>query len=822
MAGSVTTVAYAQDNSSSSEVGPIDAPAADLGKTLIVLSQAFNRDIVGADSLIVGKQSAPVQNAGSIEQALTQALSGTGLSYSLSQSGAYVINTAPPEPVNSEQNVSSIPASAETAQDDVPALLNEPIVIYGLRDTLSLTDVTSSLSLTTGEEIERETLVDLRDVLARVPGVNNPEGSSLSIRGVDRAGPSGGIGETLTVYVDDSAIALGGINTGPFSIWDLEQVEVYRGPQSTNLGRNTLAGAIYIRTADPTYDWNGKARLEVGSEEQRWGALAVGGGLIEDKLAFRVAADYREDDGFNTNTFLDEPADATKLWNTRLKVRFDPIEDLSIISTTSYSENRIGFSSLSPTNGVPNGPQLPPDEVSREIAEDLDSFADGGTFIQTINANWQISDMISLQSITSYRESDESRADDFDNSILPVASLITEVDNSAFSQELRLSLTTDRLDGVVGVFYTDREGDTAQTLTTPANLLPNLGFLPSNVLVIRDIFPTNSTQNYAVFADGEYQLTDSIELLFGIRYDVEDTEVTSRQNVSATNVPPPLLPAFAPLLGETEEAAVDASFDAFLPKAGLRWSLSDDTKLAFVVQRAYRAGGSQASLGDGRLVDFDPEFLWNYEASLRTALLDGAMTFAANAYYSDWRDQQVLQPDPLFPQFGVTVNAGESELFGIEAEAEYFLTSELSVYGASAYTKTEFVDFPNGRFDPNAPIGPSNLPDFNGNRFPNAPEVSWNAGISYEGSNGVFAGLDVNHQSSAFLNAENDGTQTREAFTLVNARIGYQINERVRVSGVARNLFDEAYFLRVNRSLFGGTASLGDPFSWALRLDVDF
>ncbi|MEM1174484.1 MAG: TonB-dependent receptor plug domain-containing protein, partial [Pseudomonadota bacterium] len=169
----------------------------------------------------------------------------------------------------------------------------EEIIVFGTKSERSLAEETSSVDVVTGLEIAREPLIDLYEIVDRIPNINPALGQQgFVVRGVDQRG-IGGSTLTVTVFVDDSPLGNQTTFFGPLDSWDLAQVEVYRGPQSTNFGRNSIAGAIYIRTQDPSYEWETKARVEAGSNGILQGAVAFGGGIIDDTLAFRIAASHR-------------------------------------------------------------------------------------------------------------------------------------------------------------------------------------------------------------------------------------------------------------------------------------------------------------------------------------------------------------------------------------------------------------------------------------------------------------------------------------------------------------------------------------------------
>ena len=824
--GLAPEITYAASQQTTSEQ-QVTIKAGPLSDAIFAVSDVFGITIIAPKRLVDGKRSAAVTGTFSLDQALEKILKGTSLSVKAGKSGGYVIVPAP---------ISQSAEPAETNLEDEKEVIEEisvreEIVIFGQKTAKNYFDVPSSVSVTTGEEIEREPLADLYDIITRIPNVNrqSQNGVGFAIRGIQNIGPArAGNGPLLTVFVDDAPLNGSGSDLGPTGAWDLEQVEVYRGPQSTNFGRNSLAGAIYLRTKDPEYDWDLKARAELGNAGQRWGAVAFGGGIIEDKLAFRVAADYRETRGFTFNPLLNSYNDNSEVWNTRFKLRFDPIENLSIITTTTYAENLDGPSAVILPPQV-NGELQQAGDAIREASTDVDSFFKTDTFLQSVNATWEVSDRVSIVSVTTYQETDFTSLNDGDLSPETLNQNININENKTFTEELRLSYENDDLNISFGGFYSDISTEGQSDLTV--GLSAFLG-LPFPVFTNQLSEGTGNRDNFALFVDGEYDLTDTLSLLFGFRYD--DESFVSRNIASDTLTPNPLPPGLPPFVlavlsslertGEPE--TVTGSYNASLPKYGIRWQPNDDFNIAFVAQRAYRAGGAQINPDNPSvLIPFDPEFLWNYELSSRASLLGGRLTWNNNVFYSRWRDMQVR----VFSEgalgaigFGFTDNAGRAELYGAETELRFRINSEFTTYFSAGYTHTEFLEFVNARFDPNQPLSPQNSPDYNGNRFNSAPEFSFNGGVDYNGADGFFGGMDFSYQSDAFNSPFNVPENFAGEVLLLNARIGYRINEDISISAIGRNLFDQDYFLQAVRQLDPGRGLLGDPLTWAVRLDVKF
>lgn len=688
------------------------------------------------------------------------------------------------------------------AQDEDPNRRLNTIKVEGTKMEQSLFDVPDSVAVVTAEEISRAPVSDLYDIIGRIPNVTPAFGEQgFAIRGIDQRGVGGGgNGNTLTVYVDDAPLGNQTTFFGPTGSWDVGQVEVFRGPQSTNFGRNALAGAIYIKTQEPTYEPELKVRAEVADYDTYQISAAGGMALIEDKLAFRLSGDYRESQGFIENVFLDQPADETELSNLRAKLLFEPTENLRIVTTTTYAENFGGEDTIDPASGF--RPEANYDVDGREGTE---------TFLQSVNAEWDFAPGWSLQSITSFQTTDYVRIEDYDVTPLPVAVLDRTGEDEALSQEVRLKYQGEKLSGVLGLYYVDAERGFDDSLVLPASILSPA--IPSSILISRTSFFGSEEQNFAVFADGEYALTDGIDLLFGLRYDHEDGTITSNTDTKIiTDIPPgfEFLRAYEGIANEN----TSADFSTFLPKVGLQWAAGATTNVAFVIQQGYRAGGSEIDVVTSQVNDFDPEYLLNYELSTRSVFMAGRLQWNNNIFYGDWTDQQVPVPiDPTIPNFTLTVNAGESSLYGFETDLSWDAGNDLLMYGSLGYVKTEFEDFP-----VTTPV-PGNL---SGNEFPFAPNWSANFGFDKRHANGVFYGTDVNYLDSMFSDNENLPQNELDPVVLVNARLGYEFNETYRVTLYARNLFDEEYYSFINRDATtgAGTARLGDPQVIGLRFDA--
>ncbi|MEM6934668.1 MAG: TonB-dependent receptor plug domain-containing protein, partial [Pseudomonadota bacterium] len=238
--------------------------------------------------------------------------------------------------------VSGPHALGQEVETDAPLILPD-LVVTGELQERTVQDSQTSVVILPGAELDQRDDFDLYDIIERTPNVVGSGGEKgFSIRGIDQRGPaSGGTGLLINTQIDGASLpTVFSAIFGPYSTWDLEQVEILRGPQSTQQGRNALAGAVVIRSADPTYDFEFKGRGELGNRDTIGGALAVNVPLIDDTAAVRFSFERAQTDGFIDNPVRDtNEYDAREQTTLRAKARLDPTEDFSAILSLSYAEN---------------------------------------------------------------------------------------------------------------------------------------------------------------------------------------------------------------------------------------------------------------------------------------------------------------------------------------------------------------------------------------------------------------------------------------------------------------------------------------------------
>jgi len=742
--------------------------------------------------------------------------------------------------------LTAVAAPSDAFADDATSSDEQnDIIVTGEKAARSLQETTASVSVTIEKKLAEENILTIQDVYNRTANVSETYGSSgFSIRGIDQRGVSGGgDAATATVFVDGAPVPQDVLSNGPTDMWDVAQVEIFRGPQSTIQGLNALAGAVHIRTLDPTFDWSLKGRALVSSFDTTQFAVAGGGPLVPGELAFRLSAEKRDSDGYIRNITRDEPESGVDSISVRGRLLWTPSALAGFEARLSYHrfETKGGYLFTYVDATVPDYFD------NRTNPSDYPNSSDVDNDQVTLDLRYDLGGGLSLSALGTWTDTDFARKYDGDASAASIAYSDIAGGAETFTQELRLNYEGDRLSGLAGLFYYDRDqyrrAHQVTLVPTPgptiANLLtPALGAqtaaqvaarytaaLPNIPVDYTSDFPTK-VETMALFADARYRLTDRLSLLGGFRYDRERNRIGGEAIARFVGTLPnpsaygPLAPAFvgvnAAVLGLVEDASGSApagtrTFNAFLPKAGVEMAWTPDIATAFVAQRGYRSGGSGFNTARSQLFPYDPEFTWNYELSLRSAWLDGRLTVNANAFYIYWKDQQTTANfgNGLYDTH--TVNAGKSHVYGFELELAHRVSRAFDWYASVGHTRTKFDEFVTD-------VG--SITDLSGLEFPYAPKWTLAGGANVRFGGGFNANVNASHRSAVYTDVSIPQANNRVgARTLVNARLGYQA-EHWSLSLFANNLFDEEYDQYFNT--FTNFAVIGAPRSVGVILEAGF
>lgn len=674
----------------------------------------------------------------------------------------------------------SLSGRAETPPEDEPAAADlAPTVVTGDLWESGLERISASVSVVEEPELDALGRDHLEDLVRLFPNVTWTGGTSrpryFQIRGVGEN--SQFEGETpdssIRFLIDD--LDLTGLGTVA-GLFDVRQVEVLRGPQAGAYGANAAGGLIRLSTYDPTPYWTGRLESTVGSEDLIAGGAAVGGPLLEDepeRLTFRLAVHGRSSDGFFHNRFLDR--DDTNEKNEsmgRLKLRWIANEDLQWDTTFFYADADNGYDQFSLDN---TGFDTFSDEPGRDEQETRAASLRG--VLSSLPA-------AELTTITRFSDTDTLYSFDADwtdrgdpRSYNGFSETVRN--RQVWSQELRLDSTDS--EPLLGLIDRWTLGLYAQGLKEDSRVdySDDFGRVTST--------SEYQTESYAVFAQGAHDLSENLRLILGLRTEYHRVDVSS----SGTSF------GF-PIGGESEQ-----SDPLFGGKATVEVDLNPEHLWFTSFARGYRAAGANIASFTlpGDPLTYDKETLWNAETGLKSRWFDDALRTRITAFYLHRDDVQLRDSAGAGGFFRyLTVNGEDAVHVGLEGDAEWFITDDLSLRGALGLLDTERDTYT----DPGGVVPERELS--------NAPSYTYTLGARYEPGQRWFADVELLGRDEYF--ESNSHREKRNAYAIVNASVGLRMN-RWTVTVWGRNLFDEEYEQRV--FLFSNEldTSTPDPFDFA-------
>jgi outer membrane receptor protein involved in Fe transport len=743
----------------------LDIPAQPLDKALNTLAkQSGERIIFSTD--ITEKISAPaVKGVLSARQALEKLLAGSGLVLQETGNKGFTVIKTP---------VREVELEIETLSEVV-------VTVKGEKMERRLEDTLSSVVVATRRDIKENGDRTLEDVMMRTPGVYMQSGSeNWGIRGVpvsgfDDQGPVT-VNGAVAVYVDGALQPHRMVTMNPLPLWDIDQVEVFRGSQSTVQGRNALAGAVVMQTRDPSYKPELSAQINAGNYGQHGVSFLAGGALVEGTVAGRLALDYQDTDGYIDNVTLNKDAFSQRNVNARGKLLFQPNDDVDVLLTLAHAKHTRGENAVSAINGKPE---------YYDIAYDTDAHSSVNQNTVGVKLNYRFNDHWTLISETTGLSSDYDSLLDFDQTATRNREVLRDHKQKMLSQEFRVGYAAETFRGHVGLYFNRFDLKTHDLLN----------FGTTTVLEAKGDTEIN---NQALFGEVNWDFAERWQLIAGMRYDREKNDTEIRYPIDGLGL------ASAPSSDQSH------SYNAFLPKLGVSYRLAPEHLVGLVAQRGYRAGGVHlrvAALHES----YDPEFTETYEFSYRGGWLNNRLRTRANLYFTDWKDQQVRILDNT--GFIRITNAAKSEMRGLELSNEYDVTDALTLFAGGTYNQTEYKSFE------------SDAGDLSGKAFLYAPKYKYSLGATYRHSAGFTTNVNVTRQAgspSAYItNGSGQVIDTRRSddVTLVNLTLGYKINKMYSVNAYVKNLFDEKY---ITNNQGDDLLDVGAPriFGVAMRVDM--
>ena len=477
------------------------------------------------------------------------------------------------------------------------------ITVTGENIERRLLDTNTSVNVHTDLEITRSNDKRISDVFARTANaVENGvgvQGFNFSIRGINSQGVGGaGSAPVVSTTIDGVPLTSVQLARGFNSLFDVEQVEILRGPQSTNQGQNSLAGAVVVSTKDPEFEQDTQAIASYGKHNTYELGL-VNTGPINDEFAYRIAVQRQHSDGWIENPVLGRDDYSFSETDTvRGKLLYQPASmplEILLSYTHVQADANNDLSTYDPANQ---------EHVNKNpFAGRMDSEQN----VVSLDVTYDFSDIWSLTSITTYNKFNSfdinsnyaiSRPD-FDQAWKATA------EQDEFNQELRLGYSGDRWRGVVGVYYADEKNTVLRDGVAATNFMGGLD-------LDAEIDNPNESETRAIFAEFDFEATEKLTLTIGGRYEMVELDVSNSLLANLILPPPAPYTVVSPSIIDLTESA-NTDFDVFLPKLGATYALDDNQRVGFTYSEGYRQGGLDVDLVNLLVTEFDPEFVRNYE-----------------------------------------------------------------------------------------------------------------------------------------------------------------------------------------------------------------
>ncbi|TPG99814.1 TonB-dependent siderophore receptor [Haemophilus haemolyticus] len=607
------------------------------------------------------------------------------------------------------------------AEENKQTTVLDEVTVTGEKFERSQSSTSSSTSVVTAEQLKREAnLLSATQLLKRdVNILDTGLGNDLpTVRGVDGSGPAvgavaffAGSRPRLNMQIDGRTSSYNELAFGTKSLWDMKQVEIYRGAQSYAQGRNAIAGAVVMTSNDPTQEWEGAAKLNMGNHRLAQTAALISGPVVKDELAFRLSVDHQQRETSVDLPHYDPVGNPRwfKATNTRAKLLWTPsaLPDLYSRLTFNHLNAR---APQSETELQPNSPRYTPE---RPVFQTRSA--------STIwDIGYQLSDRWKWENKLIYTHfiHDRKTTSPFNTTLPPNRRGVpARVDGNEFQIEPIVKYENEKYRGLFGLFYFNAKQDESVTML--------------NGRIARTPITTNfndKTKTKAAF--GEIIFTPDIpfELTLSARYEQEHHQRKGKSAMFSINR--------------------DKKYNVFLPKADIAWKMNDDQRLGFKVGKGYNPGGAGVTFGvPYTSYEYDAEYVWNYELYYRWTSTDKRLRINSNLFYNDYKDMQL--PFTLGPNSIVIRNADKVVTYGAEINTEWQATEKLALNAGIGMLKTDIKRYPNSGIE--------------GNKLARAPSFSGKVGGNYRLLDHLEIGTNYSYNSSYYSTADN----------LANGKVGH-------------------------------------------------
>jgi len=677
----------------------------------------------------------------------------------------------------------------------------EEVVVTAQKRAQSMQDIPVSVSALSDADLEGLKLGTGADIAAHVPNlaVNQPYGEGtapvFSLRGVTTTDYSHNQSSPVAMYVDEVYKSVGALQS--LQIFDLERIEVLRGPQGSLYGKNATGGAVNFIAKKPVFEEAAYLTLGIGNYHRQEAKGAYQTSLIDDVLATRMAFTYTKADGITENKYPGgEDQGEIDQWAYRLGFLYQPRDDLEaylrITNSRSTGQNHGVFAgNIEPWLGVDrSGLDFDENASDRDVERVMENTG------VALTVNWDINAEHSFTSITSYDEGEWLSPEDDDG-------MAIDLDHNDYNSEVRqytqeFRITSDYsgpFNWIGGIFWGKDIVEADSTLrlwndpSLGVDLSASLGTTGLGLNYTNDLTQTRTSA--AGYLHTTYALTDALTLTVGLRYTEDDTEVSDYTAAYGATVPGEA-PNFAVAsIGPDGYAGpapkVDFTDRNTSGKIGLDWVVNEDVMTYVSYSQGYRSGAvnAQAFFAIEEITTVDPEELEAWELGVKSRFFDNRVQLNGAIFRYEYTDQQYL--DTLPGGLAVLLNAEKSQITGLELEATVQASEDLALRLGLGYTDGEIKE-----------LVLEDGTDLAGNELISTPELSVTAAVDWrfwEIDAGIFSmHLDTSFSDEVYTDIKNTDRVALDDYWLTNGRLTFDAaDDSYSVSAWVKNLTDEEY-----------------------------
>ena len=737
------------------------------------------------------------------------------------------------------------PRDAAPAPSSSEAYQLSDVIVTAEKRSMNVQKVPIAITALTGERLAASGVNDISKLADLVPNFDFGEAfgsAKLAIRGIGYSNLSTGAEGSVAYNLNDVYIARPAGQIGNF--YDVERIEVLRGPQGTLYGRNATGGLINIYTKRPTNEWTGFGQMTIGN----YNNLIVEGGVggpVNNQVGVRLAFFGEDRDGYGKNIISGRDVDDAQTRAGRLTVALQPTSNFTVTVIGDVGRERSsahgihliaqrgltgepGVSGL-PVAGIQLGGVAVLDDY--DVASDIDPRYERHAGGVTVDAKLELG-ATTLRSISAWRHVRYSLNSDLDGASLPLNQIFYNERSDTYTQELNLNHSGERVDVTAGayLFVEDLKGSFWTPLAyDPTTFALSPGDWRANYGAGGDL----GTAAIAGFAQLSYRATDRLTLIAGGRYSTEkktDNDlytdfVTSTRFLDAADFNHPNPPFAAPFKSSKR-------WNSFTPKFGVNFQYTPQTLLYASISKGFKAGifnlgGTQViPVAGGGVVlknpPVNPETVWAYEAGMKTKLADNRLRLNIAGFYYDYSDLQLTKIDG---QNVVLTNAASARIYGIEVETTYNPIEHLTLNLNGAWLHARFTDFFNsdqGRLS----LG---LQDLSGNRLPQSPEFTVSGGVEYSvpvGSGSVIGSAQAIWSSRTYFDEFNIPEISQPAYAKLDLSLAYRAPNGLEVTGFVNNVTNkktlETAYQSTNLTGYPINGFLAPPRTYGVRVRYSF